>query len=205
MPTPKTTAGWLEQAQAGFKYALKAPRLITHIKRLKECEDSVKFFCDSARGIGAHLGTLLFQLPPNLKADLARLEAFLTCLPTDLRAAFEFRHESWLTDDVYGLLERRGVALCIADFGDRTLRCARRRATAIFARRRGLHAGGSGTLGRGADLTFDDLGGRVRVLQTRGGRKGSGIRAGVRGRAEATRRQRGMIEARKSIAVVSAQ
>ena len=120
MPTPKTTAGWLEQAQPGFKYALKAPRQITHIKRLKECEDSVKFFCDSARGLGAHLGTLLFQLPPNLKADLARLEAFLTCLPTDLRAAFEFRHESWLTDDVYGLLERRGVALCIADFGDRT-------------------------------------------------------------------------------------
>jgi uncharacterized protein YecE (DUF72 family) len=120
MPTPKTTAGWLEQAQPGFKYALKAPRLITHLKRLKECEDSVKFFCESARGLGAHLGTLLFQLPPNLKADLPRLEVFLKQLPADLQAAFEFRHESWLSDDVYGMLERHGVALCIADFGDKT-------------------------------------------------------------------------------------
>jgi uncharacterized protein YecE (DUF72 family) len=120
MPTPKTTAGWLEQAPPGFKYALKAPRQITHMKRLKECEDSVKFFCDSARGLGAHLGTLLFQLPPNLKADLPRLETFLKCLPSDLQAAFEFRHESWLSDETYALLERQGIALCIADFGDKT-------------------------------------------------------------------------------------
>ena len=120
MPTPKTTAGWLEQAPPGFTYALKAPRRITHDKRLKECEDSLQFFCESARVLGAHLGPLLFQLPPNLKCDLARFEAFLRILPADLRTAFEFRHESWLTDEVYGLLERHGVALCIADFGDKT-------------------------------------------------------------------------------------
>ena len=120
MPTPKTTAAWAEQAPPGFTYALKAPQRITHHQRLKDCEDSVKFFCESARLLGAHLGPLLFQLPPNLKCDLARFETFLQILPTDLRSAFEFRHESWLVDDVYRLLERHGVALCIADFGDKT-------------------------------------------------------------------------------------
>jgi uncharacterized protein YecE (DUF72 family) len=120
MPTPKTTTAWAAQATPGFTYALKAPRRITHDKRLKECEDSVAFFCDSARLLGAHVGPLLFQLPPNLKCDLARFEALLKILPTDLRAAFEFRHESWLVEEVYGLLAQHGVALCIADFGDRT-------------------------------------------------------------------------------------
>lgn len=120
MPTPRTTTAWLEQAPPGFKYALKAPRQITHIKRLKDCADSVRFFCDSARVLGAHLGPLLFQLPPNLKADPQRLSAFLDHLPADLASAFEFRHESWLAPDVYALLRERRVALCIADFGDKT-------------------------------------------------------------------------------------
>jgi uncharacterized protein YecE (DUF72 family) len=120
MPTPKTTAGWLEQAPAGFRYALKAPRQITHLKRLKDCADSLQFFCDSARVLGAHLGTLLFQLPPNFKADVARLETFLALLQGDLRAAFEFRHDSWLTPEVYVLMRQHGAALCIADFGDKT-------------------------------------------------------------------------------------
>lgn len=120
MPTPKTTSAWLEQAPPGFKYALKAPRQITHIKRLKDSGDALQFFCDSARVLGAHLGPLLFQLPPNFKADLPRLAAFLALIPKDVRPAFEFRHESWLTPDMYALLREHGVALCIADFGDRT-------------------------------------------------------------------------------------
>jgi len=120
MPTPKTTTAWLEQAPPGFRYALKAPRQITHIKRLKDCADSVAFFAESARVLGAHLGPLLFQLPPNLKADLARLRAFLALVPKDVQAAFEFRHESWLNEEVYAVLKDHGVALCIADFGDRT-------------------------------------------------------------------------------------
>jgi uncharacterized protein YecE (DUF72 family) len=99
---------------------LKAPRVITHLKRLRECEDSVRFFCESARGLGPHLGTLLFQLPPNFKVDVSRLEGVLKHLPTDMRAAFEFRHESWLNDDVYGVLEQYHAALCVADFGDKT-------------------------------------------------------------------------------------
>jgi len=120
MPTPKTTGAWKDQAPPGFAYALKAPRRITHDKRLKDCEDLLQFFCDSARVLGPHLGPLLFQLPPNLKCDAGRLETFLKLLPGDLRAAFEFRHESWLTDQVYALLGAHHVALCIADFGDKT-------------------------------------------------------------------------------------
>jgi uncharacterized protein YecE (DUF72 family) len=120
MPTPKTTQAWRDQAPEGFTYALKAPRRITHERRLKECEDAVQFFVEAARVLGPHLGPLLFQLPPNLKVDLPRFETFLQWLPSDLRCAFEFRHESWLNDDVYTLLESRGVALAIADFGDKT-------------------------------------------------------------------------------------
>jgi uncharacterized protein YecE (DUF72 family) len=120
MPTAKITTAWLEQAPVGFKYALKAPRQITHIKRLKDCADSLSFFCDSARVLGAHLGPLLFQLPPNFKADIGRLSAFLEVLPADVQVAFEFRHDSWLAEEVYALLRQRQAALCIADFGDKT-------------------------------------------------------------------------------------
>jgi uncharacterized protein YecE (DUF72 family) len=118
MPTPKTTEGWRDQAPEGFTYTLKAPRRITHDRRLKDCAEDVRFFCDSARVLGPHLAPLLFQLPPNLKVDLDRLGAFLAAVPADLRIALEFRHDSWLTDDVYALLREHGAALCIADFGD---------------------------------------------------------------------------------------
>jgi uncharacterized protein YecE (DUF72 family) len=120
MPTPKTTEGWRAQAVPGFRYALKAPQRITHYQRLKDCAEHVQFLADSARVLGDHLGPLLFQLPPNLKLDLPRLEAFVVSLPADIRVAFEFRHESWLTSDVFALLAQRGIALCVADFGDRS-------------------------------------------------------------------------------------
>jgi uncharacterized protein YecE (DUF72 family) len=120
MPTAKTTSAWLAQAPQAFTYALKAPRRITHELRLKGTDDAVRYFCESARVLASHLGPLLFQLPPNLKCDQARLEAFLSTLPADLRAAFEFRHDSWLTEAVFEALETHGVALCIADFGDKT-------------------------------------------------------------------------------------
>jgi uncharacterized protein YecE (DUF72 family) len=87
---------------------------------LKDCGDSLAFFCDSARVLGGHLATLLFQLPPTFKADVGRLNGLLDLLPGDMRAAFEFRHESWLTEETYDALAARGVALCIADFGDKT-------------------------------------------------------------------------------------
>jgi uncharacterized protein YecE (DUF72 family) len=121
MPTPKTTEGWLAQATPGFIYALKAPRRITHDRRLKaETAEHVQFFINSALVLGDHLGPLLFQLPPNFKADVPRLEAFLASLPAPLRTAFEFRHESWHEPAVFDLLRAHGAALCVADVGDRT-------------------------------------------------------------------------------------
>jgi uncharacterized protein YecE (DUF72 family) len=120
MPTPKTTGAWHDQAPEGFRYALKAPRRITHEKRLKDCAETVGMFADAARVLGPHLGPLLFQLPPNLKCDLARLDEFLAVLPADLQVAFEFRHDSWLTEDVFARLAAKQAALCIADFGDKT-------------------------------------------------------------------------------------
>jgi uncharacterized protein YecE (DUF72 family) len=120
MPTPKITGGWRDQAPADFTYALKAPQQITHVRRLKDCADPLQLFCDSARVLGPHLGPLLFQLPPTFRCDLGRLEAFLALVPDDVRTAFEFRHDSWLTDEVYALLSARNAALCIADFGDKT-------------------------------------------------------------------------------------
>ena len=121
MPTPKTTAAWREQAPAGFRYALKAPQRITHHQRLKpESADTLAFFCDSARLLGPSLGPLLFQLPPNLKLDVPRLDAFLAVMPGDMRPAFEFRHDSWLVPDVFACLRAHGAALCVADVGEKT-------------------------------------------------------------------------------------
>jgi uncharacterized protein YecE (DUF72 family) len=120
MPTQKTTAAWLAQAPGGFTYALKAPQRITHVQRLKDAGENVRFFCEAARVLGVHLGPLLFQLAPTFRCDTVRLTEFLAELPPDVRTAFEFRHDSWLTDDVFGLLQSKNAALCIADFGDRT-------------------------------------------------------------------------------------
>ena len=119
MPTRKTTEGWLAQAPEGFIYVLKAPQRITHIQKLKDASESVAMFCDAARVLGAHLGPLLFQLPPTFRCDVARLAEFLSVVPRDVRTAFEFRHDSWLVDEVYATLAAHGAALCIADFGDK--------------------------------------------------------------------------------------
>jgi uncharacterized protein YecE (DUF72 family) len=115
MPTAKILGGWAVATPEGFVLALKAPHRITHFARLKNVDDPLRFFCDTARTLGDKLGPLLFQLPPNFKKDTDRLAETLFQLPPDLRCAFEFRHESWLADDVYDLLRRRNAALCIAD------------------------------------------------------------------------------------------
>ena len=115
MPTAKTLAGWDAATPERFVLALKAPQRITHFARLRGIDEPLRFFCDVARTLGPKLGPLLFQLPPNFKKDTDRLAEALFLLPPDLRCAFEFRHGSWLADDVYDLLRRRNAALCIAD------------------------------------------------------------------------------------------
>jgi uncharacterized protein YecE (DUF72 family) len=115
MPSAKTVAGWGAAAPDGFTYVLKAPQRITHFLRLRAVAEPLAYFCDAARTLGDKLGPLLFQLPPNFKKAPDRLAETLASLPDGLRAAFEFRHESWFDDEVYALLRARNVALCIAD------------------------------------------------------------------------------------------
>jgi len=115
MPNAKTIDGWAAATPDGFRFVLKAPKRITHERRLKEYGDTLAVFVRLASALEGRLGPLLFQLPPNLKKDLPRLEAFLDDLPDTARAAFEFRHESWFDEDVFGALRARGAALCIAD------------------------------------------------------------------------------------------
>jgi len=115
MPNAKILAGWNAETPEGFRFALKAPKRITHDKRLKDVAEPLRYFLDTARTLGAKLGPILFQLPPNFKKDLSRLGDLLTLLPSDLRYAFEFRHVSWHADDLYERLRTNNAALCIAD------------------------------------------------------------------------------------------
>ena len=124
LPTRPQLEGWLAATPPGFRFSFKAPQRITHFSRLRDCADPLDRLLDAlapARDAGK-LGPILFQLPPNFKADLPRLQIFLD-LPA-LRAqpspaiAFEFRHESWFTDEIYAALRAHNAALCIADTDD---------------------------------------------------------------------------------------
>src|ERR1044072_5725838 len=117
MPTPKLIAGWRTQGPATFRFTLKAPKRITHDKRLRaaEVESSLQGFITAAAELGPQLAAPLFQLPPNFKKDLPLLEEFLLLFPPKTTAAFEFRNAAWLEDDVFDALRSRNVALCFAD------------------------------------------------------------------------------------------
>ncbi len=115
MPSRRTLAGWRAQVPAAFRFALKAPQRITHVQRLKDAAEPLFAFLDAAEELGETLGSILFQLPPSLRADLARLADFLALLPAGTRAAFEFRHRSWLADPVFEALRVRNLALCISE------------------------------------------------------------------------------------------
>ena len=115
MPSEKLLGGWALQIPSPYKLTLKAPRRITHDSRLKNCGPLVSTLCQVAGALGDKLGALLFQLPPSAKKDLALFDAFLDELPPKVCAAFEFRHPSWFDDEVYKRLEKRNLALCVAD------------------------------------------------------------------------------------------
>ena len=115
MPTEKLVSAWAAQTPSPYKLTLKAPRRITHDQRLKQAASLVAGFCQVAGTLGDKLGALLFQLPPNLKKDLALFDAFLDDLPPKVCGAFEFRHPSWFDEGVWSRLAARNLALCIAD------------------------------------------------------------------------------------------
>jgi uncharacterized protein YecE (DUF72 family) len=120
MPTPKIVARWDAATPAGFSFVLKAPQRITHIARLKNVDEPLRFFLETARLLGPKLGPILFQLPPNFKKDLERLGDLLTQFPPDVRCAWEFRHVSWFDADVYDMLRTANAALCVADTAEGT-------------------------------------------------------------------------------------
>jgi uncharacterized protein YecE (DUF72 family) len=119
MPAEKTLLQWRIRVPQDFRFVLKAPQQITHFKRLKgEAREPLAYFAERAAALGEQLGPVLIQVPPNLKRDLPRLEAFLDFMPSSLRPAFEFRHSSWFDDTVFQLLRRKKACLCVADTED---------------------------------------------------------------------------------------
>lgn len=127
LPEPETFAAWRERAPAGFLYAIKASRFLTHLKRLREPEEPVARMFEHARELGPHLGPILYQLPGSFHCDLERLEGLLAVLPralgeiggvpaeVRLQHAIEFRHPSWYADETMALLNAHGVAMCVHD------------------------------------------------------------------------------------------
>jgi uncharacterized protein YecE (DUF72 family) len=115
MPSESILARWEEEVPDNFAFTLKAPRRMTHVKRLHDVASEVTEFLRRAAALGNKLGVLLFQLPPFLKKDVARLRDFLGTLPSDSRVAFEFRNASWHDEEVYEALRSRGAILCVTD------------------------------------------------------------------------------------------
>ena len=114
-PTDRAVAGWAAATPAGFVFALKVPQQITHFARLRDVVKPLAEFLGTIEGLGDKRGPILLQLPPNFRKDAGRLRRFLARVPPTVRMAVEFRHPSWLDDEVYALLRARNAALCIAD------------------------------------------------------------------------------------------
>ena len=116
-PTEKLLRGWIAATPPEFQFAVKANQKITHISRLKNVADFTSDFLGALEPLATErkLGPVLFQLPPYLKADVALLKDFLATVPRNVRSAFEFRHASWFSDDVYEALREANVALCNAE------------------------------------------------------------------------------------------
>jgi uncharacterized protein YecE (DUF72 family) len=122
MPKAEVLARWVQATPEDFRFAIKASKRITHVARLAAdaAADSVAYLYKNLAALGAKRGPVLFQLPPFLKKDSARLQDFLQLLPEGHGAAFEFRHDSWFDDEVYALLKSAGASLCVSEREDST-------------------------------------------------------------------------------------
>ena len=115
MPTEKLLLGWSEQVPERFRFAIKSPRKITHQGKLAAVEDETEYLLRTISVLGDRMGPVLFQLPPYLRKDVGLLGSFLDLLPATIPAAFEFRHGSWLDDEILDLLSRERRAICVAE------------------------------------------------------------------------------------------
>jgi uncharacterized protein YecE (DUF72 family) len=115
LPKASVLAEWCAQVPPAFRFAIKAPRRITHLKRLRDCEEELRYFLASLETLGERLGSILFQLPPFFRRDEGVLAAFLAALPKGTKAAFEFRHDSWFDGPVLDFLADHGLALVVTE------------------------------------------------------------------------------------------
>lgn len=121
LPEEATLAGWRDAVPEGFRFAVKANRYVTHMKKLKEPAEGAARMLARFRTLDPTLGPVLYQCPPRWKANTARLATFLEALPADVPATFEFREASWFSEEIYALLREHGAALCLSDHPDATL------------------------------------------------------------------------------------
>jgi uncharacterized protein YecE (DUF72 family) len=117
LPGAGSFESWRDQVPPGFVYAVKASRFLTHMKKLKDPEDSLALLFERIVHLGSTLGPILYQLPPHWRVDRARLERFLRALPQQYRHVMEFRDASWIEEEVFRLLQEHQVAHCIHDLG----------------------------------------------------------------------------------------
>jgi uncharacterized protein YecE (DUF72 family) len=115
IPAEKTILNWCEATPAQFKFSFKAPQRVTHFSKLRDCAELLNVFQAAVAAADEKCGAVLFQLPPTFKKDLEVLRAFLADVPRGMRAAFEFRHESWFDDAVFEALRGANAALCVAE------------------------------------------------------------------------------------------
>jgi uncharacterized protein YecE (DUF72 family) len=147
LPSPETFARWRRDTPDDFCFAVKVSRFISHVRRLRETAEPLARFLEASSTLGAKLGPLLVQLPPQLQLDLPRLEAFLDGLPPSHRWVLEVRHPSWQVPAVYEALGRRGVAVCVP-VGGRVQPDLVTTAPFTYVR---MHVGGAGGGRFGAD------------------------------------------------------
>lgn len=116
-----TAQKWIAQTPDTFRFAIKAHQVITHIKRLKNTEEFLPRFVSTIEPLAraGKIAPVLFQLPPNMKADSKLLEDFLKLIPRGVQVAFEFRNESWFVEEIFALLKQHNRALCIAETEER--------------------------------------------------------------------------------------
>lgn len=113
LPSKETLEAWRKGTPKRFLFACKGSRFITHMKKLKDPEQSFQKFFEAIQVLGSKLGPILFQLPPRWKINLERLESFLKVLPKQHRFAFEFRDDSWFQQETYDLLRQYHAGLCV--------------------------------------------------------------------------------------------
>jgi uncharacterized protein YecE (DUF72 family) len=163
LPSEAAVEAWATAASPGFVYAWKASRYITHNKKLKDCQDSIALVLGRMAPLGKE-GPVLFQLPPSLKQDIERLSQFAGWLPKGRRYAIEFRHPSWYAPDIFELLRKRNIALCISDHHHAP---APFEVTADFVYLRG-HGPGGRYFGRYGAEALNDWAAHIKGWQAKG-------------------------------------